>query len=104
MEQLVLDHYQERASIQQRFEDFDAANPWVYLELVRMARQARANGARRLGIGQLFEVLRWQTAMTTRSWDGFKLNNSLRSRYARMIMDREPDLADIFETRELRAA
>lgn len=91
-------------SIQERFEEFHAANPGVYYDLVRMARQARASGASRIGMGQLFEVLRWQTALTTKSWDTFKLNNSFRSRYVRLIESREPDLAGLFETRELRAS
>lgn len=90
-------------SIQRSFEEFDAANPWVYEALVRLARQARDSGAQKIGIGMLFEVLRWDRSLSTKSWDGFKLNNNLRSRYARAIMDHEPDLDGFFETRGLRS-
>lgn len=84
--------------LQRDFDEFHAANPHVYDELVWLARQGKAAGAKKLGIGQLFEVLRWQTLLRTNSTD-FKLNNNLRSFYARMIMERESDLAGIFETR-----
>ena len=34
----------------------------------------------------------------------FKLNNDFTSRYARLIMQQEPDLEDFFEVRVLRSA
>lgn len=91
------------ASIQSRFEAFHAANPAVYAELVAMCRKARAAGYRTVGIKMLWEVLRWNRLFTTKSDDEFKLNNYFTSRYARLITQREPDLADIFELRELQA-
>lgn len=103
MEQVELPTPGEEPSHQRRFEEFHSANPHVYAALVRLARQWRSRGRKRLGIKQLFEVLRWEIAMTTESDDDFKLNNNLTSRYARRIMDREPDLADIFELRELKS-
>lgn len=92
------------ASIEQRFEAFHDANPWVYDELVRMAREAHRAGRERIGIAMLFEVLRWRwTLHTTDPSSKFKLNNSYRSRYARRIMGVEHDLAEIFDTRELKS-
>lgn len=90
------------ATIDERFQAFHAANPHVYDELVRLARRAKRAGATKIGIGMLFEVLRWRRTMAT-GGDDFKLNNVLRSRYARTIMECEHDLAGIFETRELHA-
>lgn len=95
----------ERASIQERFEEFHALNPWVYHRLVVLARDLKRRGRRKLGIGMLWEVLRWQAyAATVDPSSDFKLNDHYRSRYARLIADREPDLADAFETRLLRSA
>ena len=93
-------------SHQQQFETFHARNPWVYEALVKLARDLRQrDGHRLIGIGMLFEVLRWQYWMSTQDPNSsFKLNNNYRSRYARMIMDCEPDLADAFELRELKSA
>lgn len=83
-----------------RFIAYHMVNPHVYTALVRLARGLVANGRRRFGIGMLFEVLRWETAMST-TGDDFKLNNNYRSRYARLIMATCPDLTDVFDTREL---
>ena len=94
----------EDASIQERFEAFHAANPHVYDLLARMARRARAMGRKQIGIGMMFEVLRWNYLVRTEHAEGeFKLNNNFRSRYARLLTEREPDLADAFEMRELKA-
>lgn len=91
-------------SIERDFWAFHGANPHVYTRLVELARAWRQRrGERKLGIGMLFEVLRWQVAMQT-TGDDFKLNNNYRSYYARLIMDRERDLAGVFETRQLHAA
>ena len=73
------------------------------MHLVRLANRAKAAGRERIGIGMLYEVLRWETMVGDLSGTTYKLNNNHRSRYARMIADREPGLADIFETRELKS-
>lgn len=90
-------------TIEQAFWRFHAENPDVYRELVVLARRAVAAGQTKLGIGMLFEVLRWERSLRT-GGDEFRLNNNYRSYYARLIMLREPDLAGIFETRKLHAA
>ena len=89
-------------SIEGRFEAFHAAHPEVYAELVRLAREYRAACAGRLGIGMLWEVLRWQTAVGSTT-GSYRLNNVFRSHYARRIMATEADLVGIFDTRELRS-
>lgn len=92
-------------SIATQFSRFHTANPGVYNGLVRLARQAKAAGRDRIGIGMLFEVLRWEwiTGALSPDDEAWKLNNNYRSRYARLIQEREPDLTDIFETRTLRS-
>lgn len=94
----------DEGSIQLQFEQFHAANPDVYATLVRLARQYRDRVGKCPGIGMLWEVMRWTVAMETRDATVWKLNNNLRSRYARLIEAQEPDLADCFEKRRLRAA
>jgi hypothetical protein len=95
-------HIVDHVPIEEAFRQFHAENPHVYDELVMLARRARNRGATRLGIGMLFEVLRWRHTLRT-GGDSFKLNNNFRSYYARMIMLREADLVDVFETRQLHA-
>lgn len=87
------------ATIRDAFWRFHTDNPHVYDELVRLAQTSNRAG-HRTSIAQLFEVLRWQHGIGTRG-DDFKLNNSYRSYYARLIMRREPDLDGIFNLRAL---
>lgn len=83
---------------------FHKDNPQVYTELVMLARDLKARGHETVGIGMLFEVVRWTRFTQTNDKNSdFKLNNNYRSRYARAIMDLEPDLEGIFNLRELKA-
>jgi hypothetical protein len=91
-------------SIEDRFLHFHEANPWVYQRLRILALDLVRAGRRRIGVGMLWEVLRWQYARATKSDDGLKLNNDYRSRYARLLAKSEPELVDAFETRRLRSA
>ena len=88
------------STIDAAFWKFHRENPLVYNKLVELARQARASHKRKIGIGMLFEVLRWNHMIQTRG-DHFKLNNNFRSRYVRLISEKHPELADLFETRKL---
>lgn len=87
----------------ERFEQFHDENPRVYETLVRLAREwITRTGRRKLGIATLFERTRWDIAIATNDPD-FKLNNSYRAFYARLIMQENPDLAGIFECRASEA-
>lgn len=94
-----------RRSPRERFEAFHAANPHVYDLLVGYSRQAlraaRLRGRSRIGIRAVWERMRWDLDVETkRGADDFKLNDHLTAFYARLLMAREPDLAECFETRE----
>lgn len=92
-------------TIQEDFEEFHRANPWVYDTLVALARDMAAQGHSRIGINMLWEVLRWQyMRRTVDKRSNFKLNDHYPSRYVRLIVGTCPDLADMFVVRELRAA
>jgi hypothetical protein len=92
----------KRVPLARRFELFDEANPQVYATLVELTRRLAAKGAKRVGISMIWETMRYLHWMKS-AGDPFKLNNDYRSRYARKIMETEPDLAGIFETRRLTA-
>lgn len=91
------------ATIEKQFERFHKDNPHVLEHLERLARQWLAAGHDSLGIGMLWEVLRWQTGITTKG-DPFRLNNNYRSRYVRLMIERNPSWDECFQTRSLRAA
>ncbi len=92
-----------RSSIQYRFSLFHAENPHVYAQLRDGALELRRAGWKHFGIARLYEGLRYQQAVVTTS-DDFKLNNSFRALYARLLMEREPELQGFFETRHRSAA
>jgi hypothetical protein len=101
---VVVPDHEPDATIQERFEAFHAANPAVYERLCDLARSLVRKGHQRVGIGVLWETLRYTELSTRDAGSEFKLNDHYRSRYARLIADNEPDLADVFELRKLRAA
>jgi len=91
-------------TITEKFHQFHRENPHVYQTLVAKCRQYRRhNPGAKIGIATLWENMRWDYMMSTEHQD-FKLNNNYRSHYARLIMDCNHDLRDIFEIREMRAA
>ncbi len=89
-------------SIAQRFAAFDAAHPEVYAELRRLALEGVAGGRKRLGAKELWEVARWHLRLRTGA-KPYRLNNSYTALYARKLMDHEPQLDGVFETRRRRA-
>ena len=90
--------------IESRFEAFHHRHPDVYGNLVALAYQARNRGRDRIGIGMLFEVLRWEWTIAglPDEDEQWRLNNNYRSRYARLIMADHPPLRGLFELRELK--
>ena len=89
-------------TIDQRFQTFVSEHPEVYDELVRLAREAKSRGVSKIGIRLLWERVRW-SMLVEKGNDEFAMNDHFHSRMVRLIMEREPDLAGMFETRELRA-
>lgn len=86
------------------FATHHAQHPEIYDELLRLARRWKAAGHTRCSINMLFEIVRYESGLAHSDGDGPALNNSLRSRYARLLMWNEPDLVGLFETRSLRSS
>jgi len=91
------------ATIQEQFDEFHRLNPSVLANLETLTTDYLRRGRKRVGIGMLFEVLRWQHDLATRG-DAFRLNNNYRSRYVRLMLARHPEWECAFHTRELVAA
>lgn len=81
--------------------DFHREHPEVYDALVKLARRALRRGQKRLGIGMLWEVMRWRSMLgaDVPEEDEYVLNNNHRAYYARYIMETCPDMEGIFLTR-----
>ena len=84
-----------------RFQAYHEENPQVYQALRRFALEAVGKGHTRLSINLLFERVRWETTVEAKG--AFKVNNTYRAHYARLLMDQEPALAGVFETRRSAA-
>lgn len=89
-------------TIEDAFKAFHEANPHVYALLVDLARRAKKRGKTLVGMKMLYEVARWHFYLNANTDEDYALNNNFTSRYARLIQDQEPDLADFFETRKLQ--
>jgi hypothetical protein len=87
------------------FIEFHEKHPKVYQTLRKMAFEWHEAGNGKLGIGMLFEVMRWNESLRPdKDPDAkFALNNNFRSHYARLLMFNEPDLRNLFEIRQLRS-
>lgn len=99
---LVAPQYPRRATIQERFDAFHAANPNVYQALRTLAYGLLKRGVKHYGMKGLYERLRWEYAIQT-GGEPYKLSNDFTSRYARLLMDNEPLLRGMFDLRELRS-
>lgn len=94
----------EATSIEDRFRKYHEANPHIYHKIVEKARQVKRLGrVKTYSVAAIFEVIRYEALIVSRAGEPFKLSNDFRSRYARLIMDQERDLAGFFTVRELRA-
>lgn len=89
-----------RDSIQVAFEKFHAENPLVFQLLVSNALRIKAKGYQQYGIKTLFELVRWHYDTNIGSGESYRLNNNYTSRYARLIMDKVPQLRGFFKLRE----
>ena len=99
---LVIPDHEPDATIAERFAAFHAANPHVADALETLAEQWLTTN-RRVGTKALVERLRWEAGIQTASTD-YRINNSLTSHYARLLIERRPEWAQRIETRALRAA
>lgn len=93
-----------QSKLEQAFWQFHLDNPRIYDLLVTFARRYREqHGADAvIGVDLLFERVRWELAIETADALGFKLNNNHRAFYARLIMDNNEDLRDVFRLRKQR--
>lgn len=102
LEVLVEPTYDHEATIQERWEQWKTANPWVIPTIEHLIAAWLAAGHKRASLKQVWEVIRYQYGRTT--GDRFKANNDFTSRAARDILARHPEWRDAIETRELRAS
>jgi hypothetical protein len=87
-----------RTPIERRFLRFHAHNPRVFDELRARAVALHKAGRRRIGIALIFEAMRYSALVDT-TGEPFKLDNSFRSLYARLLVAFYPELEQLIELR-----
>ncbi len=88
------------ATIEERFMAFHALNPQVYAALLRLATKEFSAGFGRGSTNRYFEVLRHNYGMKTKG-DEYKLNNSYRSYYSRLLIKNHPRFEGWLKTRRM---
>lgn len=89
--------------ITERFRAFHAQNPHVYARVVELVVDAVLRGDRRIGVGALFEQLRYSERTETHG-DRYRLNNDYRAPMVRLLLEEHPEWSDLFELRERKTA
>lgn len=86
------------------FDKFISENPHVYEKFRMLAVKVKARGFERWGAKSLWEVLRWDLAVSSNAHaDQPKLNNNYTSRMARKLMEEDHEEWDgFFELRKLK--
>ena len=93
-----------RPDLQAEFEEFDRQNPRIWELIERFCADVLEAGWTKWAISSIFERIRWEIRIVTRSKDEWKLNNNHRAYYARKWLAKHPEHPDFFETRRVRGA
>lgn len=95
----------EPTTIEGRFLKAHREHPEIFEALRDLALDLVRQGWTHFGVSTIWEVLRYRSMLTTSTGDErFKLNDNHKSRYARLLADQVPELAEVFELRRLRSA
>lgn len=85
------------------FEQYDKENPQIWEAFKSVTLEAiHEKGFKNYGARGIFEIIRWKTA-TPNGNDGFKVNNSFTSDYARKFMNEFPQHEGFFRLRMQKA-
>jgi len=87
-------------TIAERFESWSLANAHVLAELLRLARAQLDQGATFISTKALWEQCR--VSLSAGKADGYKLNNTFTAPASRWLLDQEPRLIGVIETRQRR--
>ena len=87
----IIDLKEEKNLLQLKFESFHRKNPHILSEIISLSRDMKRSGVTKGSINQIFEVLRYNYSMNDTD-SRFKLANSHRAFYARLVTKLCPEL------------
>ena len=79
------------------FQKYHEENKHIYEEFKKLAKMLISRNYKRIGAKQIFEYIRFQTMIIGN--DGWKLNNSYTSDYARLFGEEYPHWSGYFQKR-----
>jgi len=88
--------------LQNKFKEFDDANPQIWELFVKYTQEVISAGKKRYSSKAVFERIRWHTDIETTS-KPFKLSNNHRAYYARYFHEKYPEYDGFFRTKQLRS-
>jgi hypothetical protein len=91
-----------RPDLQAEFQKFDEENPRIWELIVMFCERVIESGKRKWAMSNIFEMIRWEIYIVTRSEEEWKLNNNHRAYYARKWLKLHPEYPGFFETRAVR--
>lgn len=85
--------------LERRFAQFHRNNPEIFQQIERRALVlAKVGERKRIGIAEIVEDIRYD-GLTSSQGDRFKINNSFRAFYARLLIHRHSALASVIGLR-----
>lgn len=85
--------------LERRFKAFHKDNAHVYARLETRALELARSGRTRIGVAELVEDLRYDPTLRSKG-EAFKINNSYRAFYARLLVHRQPSLEEVIQLRK----
>jgi hypothetical protein len=86
------------------FEKFDKDNPVIWELIQRFCKSVLDAGQTKWSISGIFERIRWEIYVVTKSKDDWKINNNHRAYYARKWLAEHPEYPKFFEIRRVRGS
>jgi len=90
-------------TIQERFEIYDRNHPEVWRLFVEFALLAKARGRTRYSARAIMQRIRWEREVEQEAAEPFKISNLWSSRYARKLVNADPETwTGFFELRQTK--
>lgn len=89
-------------TVNDKFNEFDRANPKVYELFKAKVFEAIRRGKKKTSSKMIINLIRWTYYLETDSDDQFKINDIYTSHYSRKFIREFPEHSHIFEFRKIR--
>ena len=89
-------------NIEDRFKEFHLNHPHIFNLFCHFALQVKERG-KKIGAKAIAERMRWEIYFERAEWEEYKINNNYISRYARLAVEKYPDLITVFNFRSLKS-